>query len=527
MPQQEADTPRPISSMIRRRKIDDSLETKLVTGLIVSTRFIRGILPMLDVQCFRVPFAKRVVKWSLDYYQRYQEAPGNHIEDIFETEKRNLEQTEVAIIQEYLATLSEQYEESRFNPAFWLDKAEGFFREQSLRLIKNNMDALLGAGRVADAEAQITNYKKVIKVTSGWVDPFDPDYVATAMKQQEEGRLFRLPGTVGEFIGWFCEGHLISYEGPLKRGKSWYLGESFLCSVLEKIPSVFIGLGDMETHEYAVRIFKRVTGTWDKGGVLRYPAMDCLSNQDGTCVYPQRTNRAGTALVNEHGNKPKWSYTNTYRVCTACRGSSRFTMGTWYEALRREKLTVARGEAAMRGFNIQVGKRLGKINSFPSDSINVSDIKDVLDALEFSEDFVPRVIVLDYADLLSAERSDLLGTEREDATWKALKNLAQTRHACVITAVQTGRQGLKKRNVSVADQAGYIGKSRHANKIITLNQTDKEKREGLMRIGIGAGRDSFFVENEHVMVFQQLDVGQPILDSIRVGYSREQEEEGD
>ena len=523
MPLQDTeDIPRPISSMIRRRKIDDSLETKLVTGIIVSTRFIRGIQPMLDVECFRVPFARRVVKWSLDYFARYQEAPGPHIEDIFNTERRNLEQTEASIIQEYLATLSEQYEETRFNPTFWLDKAEDFFREQSLRLIKNNMDALLGAGRVEDAEAQITNYKRVMTVTSGWVDPFDEDYVAEAIKRSKEGQLFKLPGTVGDFIGWFCEGHLVSYEGPLKRGKSWYLGETFMCSVLERVPSVFIGLGDMETYEYATRLYHRITGTWDKGGDLKYPALDCLHNQDGTCVYPQRTNRI--PLMDSAGTVPRWSTDNPYRVCSVCRGTERYARATWFEMLRREKFSTSKAQAGARGITLQVGKRLAKMNSFPSNSMTVKGIIEQLKALEFSEDFVPRVIVLDYADLLAPEELGMSGIEREDETWKALKSLAQTWHACVITAVQTGRQGLNKRNISVADQAGYIGKSRHANKIITLNQTKKEKREGLMRIGVGAGRDKAYSEDDHVMVFQQLDVGQPILDSIRVGYTRDEDE---
>jgi hypothetical protein len=92
-------------------------------------------------------------------------------------------------------------------------------------------------------------------------------------------------------------------------------------------------------------------------------------------------------------------------------------------------------------------------------------------------------------------------------------NLADTRKALVITASQTNRQSFDKKNVTATDASEDIRKIANVDMMIGLNQTPDEKKDGVMRVSVAAGRDDDFNQLKTCIVLQNLALGQVCLDS--------------
>jgi hypothetical protein len=91
--------------------------------------------------------------------------------------------------------------------------------------------------------------------------------------------------------------------------------------------------------------------------------------------------------------------------------------------------------------------------------------------------------------------------------------MAAERHCLVVTASQSNRKTLDKKDVKASDASDDIRKIAHVDAMFTLNQTGYEKTAGVIRVGIAAHRWKEFSEMQHVSVLQQLSLGQTLLDS--------------
>lgn len=291
---------------------------------------------------------------------------------------------------------------------------------------------------------------------------------------------------------------------------TWYLQEFAIHALFERLNVVFISL-EMDSSRVAKRIYKRLTAFGEEEKNYAYPTFDCKSNQDNTCTLGERTNHI--KLLDEKGQKPTFHPDMKYRVCSACRGKKkRFSPDAWFVVHKREKLKIRNVVKKIQGMEQLFGSNL-RLLSYPAYSANISKVKRDIDKLEYIEGFVPDVIVIDYADILSPEDSRQVGRERSDETWKMLKNLSQSKHSLVVTASQSNRSSISKKNITQTDIAEDIRKVAHVDMMISLNQLPDEKRFGIMRIAVIAHREKDFNQLSQCMVLQQLELGQPQLDS--------------
>jgi replicative DNA helicase len=187
-------------------------------------------------------------------------------------------------------------------------------------------------------------------------------------------------------------------------------------------------------------------------------------------------------------------------------------MAMWFETIQKSKLSLLDIKRTMSGFQTMYGNGL-RLKSYPAYSANIQTIKRDLEILEITEDFVPDVIIVDYADILSPESSQFEGRDRYDETWKMLKNLAAVKHCLVVTASQSNRKTLDKKDVKASDISEDIRKVAHVDAMFSLSQTPEEKSKGTMRLGVVAHRWRDFNELSHCTVLQQLQTGQVALDS--------------
>jgi replicative DNA helicase len=113
-----------------------------------------------------------------------------------------------------------------------------------------------------------------------------------------------------------------------------------------------------------------------------------------------------------------------------------------------------------------------KLITLPARSATTKDINNHLTNLMIYEDFIPDVIIIDYADLLSP------GIRQEhrhqlDDIWAELRKMAIEWDSCLITVSQSNR-GSANSDLSEESIAEDIRKIAHVTKMIGINQTRKE-----------------------------------------------------
>ena len=161
--------------------------------------------------------------------------------------------------------------------------------------------------------------------------------------------------------------------------------------------------------------------------------------------------------------------------------------GTLHETKKRFRL-----ECAMAGGRL-------KIAPCSSGSLTVQGLYDLLEMLDRTENFVPRVIVLDYADLMKQE----LGRDSDKdhdgmrRIWEGLSALRTKLKILLVTATQTNRtsdgaETLTRRMIGRSTKAAD-----NCTWMVTINQTVQERRAHVMRMSmLYARKGAFDVEHQ-------------------------------
>jgi len=495
-----------------RKVFKGDVEKKIATAGIVSTEFCREVYRMYKPEYIQSEYVRTVLSWVLDYYERYHHAPGKQIQDIFNSEKEELGEENKDIVASFLSRISEEYEQQgSFNYQYVLDQAQEYFRKQSLYLLFERGLGLIASGKVDIAENQVVNYGKISNIVGNWVDPLDPKRVKEVLSREKES-LLSLPGRAGELIGDLERTWFVSFMGPMKRGKSYWLQEIAIQALFSGLKVLFVSL-EMSLEMMEERIYRRIAGIPSHKNRILFPILDCLENQDGSC---KRKNRISDSNILTKDGDVLDSFDSgvSHTVCAVCRNEKYFKPSVWW--IQSDEFDVSKSkkliEEKISRFT-KVFKRKMRLVSYPAFTASVDDLERELDNLEYMEGVVPDVIVVDYADILSPSSRGLSERGVIDDIWKNLKKLAAIKHCVVFTASQSNRSSISKKNLSEVDTAEDIRKIAHVDVMIGINQTPQEKIKGICRLGLVAHRHKFFNQEKQVLVFQQLEVGHPLLDS--------------
>ena len=496
---------------LKRRRIDSSQEKRIITGMIVSKEFLEEIHPLIDLSYFQSTFTEIVAEWVLDFYEAYNEVPLKHIKDIFESKKETLKDEDAEIIAKLLTNISDTYEaDEKINVDYYVDQTEKYFKRRELEITASNLKVLLEDGDLEQAEKQIEKFRKVQKLTSNWINPFDNDEINKTFAEVDE-EFFKFPGALGEFLKNMDRGWLVGITGPFKRGKTFFGQEFGVMGIFAGLRVAFFSL-EMAEKQMKIRIYKRLTAAADTEGAFKYPMFDCLYNQDDTCEKANRTN--DIKLLDEDGAYPQFDPESKYKPCTYCRGdkSGDYFPATWFELIDRPAFNVVNVGSELDAFQRRFHNKY-RMKVYPRFTANVQDIMRDLDVLEHTEGFIPDIVIVDYADILKPEDSATVGVEKEDRTWIALAQLAAERSVLVVAPTQATKEAMEAQQVTSKHTAKWIGKLGHVDGMLALNQTEEEKLQGVMRISWMVHRHEEFHENASCMVLQNLKLGQANLDS--------------
>ncbi len=491
---------------INRLKLDTSVEKRILAGLMVSKDFLDKVYPILNLNYFETPHMKSLVQLASKFYETYSQPPLDHIKEMVLGEFHDNESLEpmLKIIEDILAL----YKTGNFNIDYMVDQAIAFFKRKELEIIISNTQILLDRGETEKAEREISSFHKIIKPTFEESDfIFSDSAIMSINNITDDDCLLKMPKDFGNFIGGLNRGWLVGISGPFKRGKSWLLNEFAAIASLSGLRVAYFSL-EMGAVDVRKRIYQRLTGTSDNSGIIQFPCFDCQKNQKGSCTKDIRTNKY--RFPGAFNTKSK------YKACSACKNiveeRGDYELCVWFENIEVPQISTAIVHEAIIAL-----KKIGKANIWlktkPRFSASVGDIEADLDGLEISNNFIPDVIIVDYADILQADDKSLTGVQKEDEVWMTLARMATKRNALVITATQLNKDSLAAKQISASHTARWIGKLGHVDAMFALNQTPEEKLIGVMRISILEHRHKHFIETQNCYLLQNLYVGQPHLDS--------------
>jgi hypothetical protein len=156
------------------------------------------------------------------------------------------------------------------------------------------------------------------------------------------------------------------------------------------------------------------------------------------------------------------------------------------------------------------------IKRFPTNGLTIQGLEAYLDSMERFLNYIPDLLILDYADLMQIGSSNV----RIDTgiIYKELRRVAVERNLAIATASQSNRLAEDAKIITLKHLAEDYSKAATADNIVAYCQTQAESKIGLARLFIAKARDE---EREQcVLISQCYRIGQFCLDAIMMNENR-------
>jgi hypothetical protein len=449
-------------------RIDINPELKLLTNLIVSDQFCKEIIPILNPTTLKSPFSKILCEWIAEYYSQFQKAPYKNIKDIYRTKKKTLmDNDEHENISTFLTKLSSDWESTEPNNIdYSINEAIQYLKTRSSEYLIEQLQLAVDAGDTAKAEQYIANYKRIEKTYGEGVSILHDTSEITSAFIEEDESLFVFKGAMGEVMGSLGRGDFLSFIAPMKRGKTFMLWYTAEVAMHHSLKVVFFTL-EMTKKQMIRRAWQSLSGSPRRNSTVTIPYFE-KTDDDIYCIETREEERKGI-----------------------------------------DPTMIVQFQKKLRSRNKKGDVR---IIALPAYSADVNDIVSHLDNLEHYQNYIPDVVIIDYADIVAPTKG-FRGEYRHqlDDIWKRLRKLAQERNILMVTATQAEKSSFHK-DITQLHVAEDIRKLAHVTCMIAINQNVEEAKKGVARlsqIGIREGKHQF----RQAVILQCLDIGRPCIAS--------------
>lgn len=468
---------------MKRNRVDSKVEKKILSALIMSKEFLAQVGTVLTPDTFGPSHFKQVAEWALNYFKQYNEAPKQNIESIYHawTEQNEPDEEVVDAVHDFLEGLSEEYEANQdINVPFLVDETSRFITQKRLSRLKDTLEYNLMRGEIADAETAIVSHKTVNLGAGAGFDMLNDDDVWDRAFAQKAEPILTFPKAAGVFLNEaMTRDALIGIQAPEKRGKTWWCVEFAIRALRNRKKIALFEVGDMSESQILMRMGARLAG-------MPIRKKDC-----GTIRIPK-----SMETVREEDSGSKKAQID-YKIKECSRPVSNLRVKKARRRFRR-MLRLPRNKPYI----------MTSIHS--NSSINVQGIKGILERWYVEEDFVPDVIIIDYADILAPEDARKQARDQVNDTWKALRRLSQEYHCLVIVPTQADAQAYDSDIQSLKNFTEDKRKYGHVTGMLGLNQTSEEKTDGVMRLNWIVLRESEFTDKWCLFVGQCLSLGRAL-----------------
>lgn len=481
---------------MRIRKIDHKIEKHILIGMIVNTTYLSFISTKIDKTDLNNSYASTVAGWCLEYFERYGEAPGRHIQEIFDyhNRKEEIQENEVDMIEKLLEQISNEYSQGEdINVDFLLDKTEEYLKRNAIQRMLIDVENKLNEGDVKSAENEIIDMKPVQITAKDGIDPLaDYEKVKSAFENIAEPVL-ELPGAFGQLMNeHLTRDSFVCFQAPEKSGKSWLMYWLALEGLKQNRNVALFQIGDMTESQ----------------SIIRLSILLCnRSNKKRYCGSFQKPVR--------------------FITCPAGRTAQHISCPDGYD-IELQDIELQKPLTAKEAHDayIDLCQKMDIQNHFrlftrPADTVSFTDIDSELERLEKQESWIADIVIVDYMDLVRCE--ERVDSERAgiNKIWKKAKSIDNKRHLLLISATQADAQtytgDVQTRENYSEDKRKYA----HVNAMIGMSQTDQEKRDGIMKFNTLVSRDGEYITSSVCYVLQSLRTGEPVVDSVFCTNSQE------
>lgn len=432
-----------------------------------------------DSGLFKSDWCNLVGGWCVAYFNRYGESPGKAIQTKFENwAARSSDSATIDLVEQFLIKLSGEYENlaEDSNEDYVADIASELFNEVRLRRLIDNLEGHLDKADTEGGINAVQSFGRVeVGVGAGINILGDRENARDAMAEASEP-LIVYPGQADLFFSGMLERDaFVSFLGPEKVGKTWVLNDLAWRAMLQRRKVAYFEVGDQSRRQATRRFMVRASHhPWKiRGG---FP---------GEVQYPLHIEREEDSKLAQ--------------VVHESRSFDR-------------PLTWQKGWAAFqRILNKRLkGKECLRMSQHPNDSINVKGIEAILQGWERDE-WLPDVIVIDYADILAPPADVHDHRQQINTTWKQLRALSQSRHCLVVTATQSDAASYSQWVLTKANFSEDKRKLAHVTGMVGLNVTAEEKEANIMRFNWVEQREGDFSPYRCLHIANCLGVGLPLV----------------
>ena len=509
------------------------MERLIIIGLITSTDFIKQIRTALHLEYIESHAASTLATWCFEYFDEFSRAPGKDIELIY-YEKLRLGQIpkEVAVEleEDILPGLSEEYENTGTDVDVLLKKTYIYIQERSLVHLRNTVDFLIEKGELDSAEKIVQDFKvttekkqALLLNSEEGIDRIIESLVETAKP------LIKFHGPLGEmWNSQFTRGSFIGFLAPEKRGKSIILMNIAVKARLQGLDVAYILAGDMSESQalrrLAINITKKPRNPQYVGERL-IAVKDCVKNQLNLCDKPVRECDFGIFEDrgwNEVSLRKEVTYEElleaykdepAYKHCFNCEEYLTKPWGvTYLEKRNFIELKVKDAKNTLTR-HFKKGGEL-RISAHANNTLTMAEFQKILDTWEMHDNWVPDVIIVDYADLLEADKA-MEERQRQNYIWSRLRSINLKTNCLMITATQADADSYERDLLTLKNYSEDKRKYGHVTAMYGLNldKDGREKKLNIMRINEILLREAEYDTKSCVTVLQTLFLYDGIRDS--------------
>lgn len=465
---------------------DGGPERRIVISMITDNHVCGRIAHKWDRDLFKSKVTGLVASWCVQYFNKYEKAPGKAIEGMFKTwaEKEKDEST-IALVERFLEGVSDQYEQQQEdNSDYIVDLAAEHFKKVKLQKHAEKLQALLDSDELKEAQEEADSFTNIDLGVGEGIDVFnDPSFLERAFEARKEP-IVRYPEALANFFGnSLYRGAFISFEGPEKRGKSYWLQDLAWRAMRQKRNVAYFEVGDLTEADVALRFAVRAA---------KRPLYATRGNADQSLNHPVKI---PTSIEVE--------------------AKKRETNVEYDEKDFDTPFDLEQAQAAFAKINKKnkSGDPQIMLSCHPSDTLTVRDIHSIIQGWERERGWVPDIIVIDYADILAPERASDDKRDQINKTWMGLRKLSQVYHALVVTATQSDAAGGKAYTLGRDNFSEDKRKRAHVTGSIGINQTDEEKELQVQRLNWIVRREHEYIESRCCHVAGCLAIANPAIKS--------------
>jgi hypothetical protein len=428
---------------------------------------------------FRSKWSNLVGSWCVDFYRRYQVSPGREIEAIYRHWAETSESKDVVdLVGKFLQGLSDQYEDTNnLNSKFTTDIADRHFNKVKVERLIEELQGDVDVGKVEDAMDRVRSYKPVALNAQHGIDALrDKQSILNAF-DGEDGEpvrpLVRYPGDLGKFFGdSFCRDSFVSFLGPEKSGKTWWILDVVYRSLLERRKVLLFEVGDMSQDQVLRRLMVRVARHPIKPGKVSVP----------------------TRLIVRRGDSPELETR---------------------EEIFEHGLSGRRAIVASKKFiqqRLKMKEMPLMLSTHPNNSLSVYGLQSILKSLA-QDGWVPDVVAIDYADVLLMDQRGMEQRDRINDTWKTLRGISQEFHCLVVTATQANAASYDREVLGMDNFSEDKRKLSHVTGMVGINKPGEGDDTNIVRLNWIVRREEEFFVQRVIHVARCLQLGNPAVKS--------------